>query len=67
MRRSRISSGRIDVEHPNDVTDEQMVDVELWKPVNFAIGAGPDHGGAHGVGAAGDVAAGVRDRAAWRG
>jgi hypothetical protein len=30
----------IDCEHPNDVTDEQMLDVELWKRVNFAIGRG---------------------------
>ena len=27
----------VDAEHPDDVTDEMMVDEELWKKVNFAI------------------------------
>ena len=30
----------IDVEHPDDVSDEMMLDVELWKQVNFAIARG---------------------------
>jgi hypothetical protein len=27
----------IDAEHPDDVSDEMLLDVELWKSVNFAI------------------------------
>lgn len=27
----------LDAEHPDDLTDEQLLDVELWKSVNFAI------------------------------
>ena len=30
----------VDVEHPDDVTDEMMADTELWARVNFAIGRG---------------------------
>ncbi len=30
----------IAAEHPDDVSDEMMADVELWKSVNFAIGRG---------------------------
>lgn len=30
----------IDVEHPDDVTDEMTLDVELWRQVNFAIARG---------------------------
>ncbi len=30
----------IDVEHPDDVTDEMMLDHELWRQVNFAIAHG---------------------------
>ena len=27
----------VDAEHPDDLSDEQLLDVELWKSVNFAI------------------------------
>lgn len=27
----------VDVEHPDDLSDEQLLDVELWKAVNFAL------------------------------
>ncbi len=27
----------VDVEHPDDVSDEMMLDVDLWRQVNFAI------------------------------
>jgi hypothetical protein len=30
----------VDVEHPDDVSDEMMADPEVWKSVNFAIGRG---------------------------
>lgn len=30
----------IDVDHPDDVTDEMMLDHELWRRVNFAIARG---------------------------
>lgn len=30
----------VDVEHPNDVTDEMAMDHDLWRAVNFAIGRG---------------------------
>lgn len=30
----------IDVEHPDDVTDEMAMDVDLWKQINFAIARG---------------------------
>lgn len=27
----------VDVEHPDDLSDEQLLDVDLWKAVNFAL------------------------------
>jgi hypothetical protein len=27
----------VDAEHPDDLSDEQLIDVELWKRVNFAL------------------------------
>lgn len=30
----------VDVEHPNDVSDEMALDAALWRRVNFAIGRG---------------------------
>jgi hypothetical protein len=30
----------VDVEHPDDVSDEMMADEDVWKAVNFAIGRG---------------------------
>lgn len=30
----------VDVEHPDDLSDEQLLDVELWKQVNFALARG---------------------------
>jgi hypothetical protein len=30
----------VDAEHPDDLSDEQLLDVELWKRVNFALARG---------------------------